>query len=36
MRVLICDDQDITRDGLALLLGLEKDIAVVVMFVDRK
>ena len=29
MRVLICDDQDITRDGLALLLGLEEDIAVV-------
>jgi DNA-binding NarL/FixJ family response regulator len=29
MRILICDDQDITRDGLALLLGLEKDITVV-------
>jgi DNA-binding NarL/FixJ family response regulator len=29
MRILICDDQDITRNGLALLLGLEKDIDVV-------
>jgi DNA-binding NarL/FixJ family response regulator len=29
MRVIICDDQAIVRDGLELLLKLEKDIAVV-------
>lgn len=29
MRVIICDDQAIIRDGLALLLNLEKDIEVV-------
>ncbi|WP_409573867.1 response regulator [Kouleothrix sp.] len=29
MHVLICDDQDITRDGLALLLGMEQGITVV-------
>jgi DNA-binding NarL/FixJ family response regulator len=29
MRVLICDDQEITRDGLSLLLGLEAGITVV-------
>ena len=29
MHVLICDDQDITRDGLALLLGMEHGITVV-------
>lgn len=29
MRVLICDDQDITREGLAMLLALDKDITVV-------
>ena len=29
MRVLICDDQDIVRDGLELLLKLESDIEVV-------
>lgn len=29
MRVIICDDQDITRDGLALLLGRAPDIDVV-------
>jgi two-component system, NarL family, response regulator LiaR len=29
MRVLICDDQAIIREGLALLLGLEPDIEVV-------
>jgi len=29
MRIVICDDQDIVRDGLELLLKLEKDIVVV-------
>ena len=29
MKVVICDDQDIVRDGLELLLKLEKDIEVV-------
>lgn len=29
MRILICDDQAITREGLALLLNLERDIEVV-------
>lgn len=29
MRVLICDDQAIIRDGLELLLKLEKDLQVV-------
>ncbi len=29
MRVIICDDQAIVRDGLAMLLGLERDIEVV-------
>lgn len=29
MHVLICDDQAITREGLALLLNLERDIEVV-------
>jgi DNA-binding NarL/FixJ family response regulator len=29
MRVLICDDQAITRDGLALLLEMEPDLSVV-------
>lgn len=29
MRVLICDDQSITRHGLAMLLGLKSDIVVV-------
>ena len=29
MRIVICDDQDIVRDGLELLLKLEKDIEVV-------
>lgn len=34
MRVLICDDQEITRDGLSLLLGLEPDIMVVAVAQD--
>lgn len=34
MRVLICDDQDITRDGLALLLGLEDGITIVGLAAD--
>ena len=29
MRIIICDDQDIVRDGLELLLKLEKDIEIV-------
>ena len=29
MRIVICDDQAITREGLALLLNLERDIEVV-------
>jgi len=29
MRVVICDDQAIVRDGLELLLKLEKDISIV-------
>lgn len=29
MRVLICDDQSIIRDGLAMLLNLERDIEIV-------
>jgi DNA-binding NarL/FixJ family response regulator len=29
MRIVICDDQDIVRDGLELLLKLEKDIQIV-------
>lgn len=29
MKLLICDDQAVVRDGLELLLGLEKDIQVV-------
>ena len=29
MRILICDDQAIAREGLALLLNLERDIEVV-------
>jgi DNA-binding NarL/FixJ family response regulator len=29
MKVIICDDQDIVRDGLELLLKLEKDIEIV-------
>jgi DNA-binding NarL/FixJ family response regulator len=29
MKIIICDDQDIVRDGLELLLKLEKDIEVV-------
>ncbi len=29
MKVIICDDQAVVRDGLELLLGLEKDIQVV-------
>ncbi len=29
MKVVICDDQDIVRDGLVMLLKLEKDIEVV-------
>ena len=29
MKVLICDDQDIVRDGLELLLKLEPDIEIV-------
>lgn len=29
MRVLVCDDQALIRDGLSLLLGLEQDIVVV-------
>jgi two-component system, NarL family, response regulator LiaR len=28
MRIIICDDQDIVRDGLELLLKLEKDITI--------
>jgi two-component system, NarL family, response regulator LiaR len=28
MRIIICDDQDIVRDGLELLLKLEKDISI--------
>jgi DNA-binding NarL/FixJ family response regulator len=34
MRVIICDDQDIVRDGLELLLKLETDIEVVGMASD--
>lgn len=34
MRILICDDQAITREGLALLLNLERDIDVVGMAED--
>jgi YesN/AraC family two-component response regulator len=29
MKVIICDDQDIVRDGLELLLKLENDIQIV-------
>jgi len=29
MKIIICDDQAVVRDGLELLLGLEKDIQVV-------
>ena len=29
MKIIICDDQDIVRDGLALLLKLETDIEIV-------
>jgi DNA-binding NarL/FixJ family response regulator len=29
MKVIICDDQDIVRDGLELLLNLETDIEIV-------
>ena len=29
MKVIICDDQDIVRDGLELLLKLEHDIEIV-------
>ena len=29
MKIIICDDQDIVRDGLELLLKLEKDIQIV-------
>ncbi len=29
MRIIICDDQDIVRDGLELLLKLEKDMEIV-------
>src|SRR5512137_2807114 len=29
MKVIICDDQDIVRDGLELLLKLERDIEIV-------
>jgi DNA-binding NarL/FixJ family response regulator len=29
MKIIICDDQDIVRDGLELLLKLEKDILIV-------
>ncbi|GAB4505595.1 MAG: response regulator transcription factor [Anaerolineales bacterium] len=29
MKILLCDDQAVVRDGLELLLGLEKDIQVV-------
>lgn len=34
MRVIICDDQAIVRDGLELLLKLEKDIEVVAVAQD--
>lgn len=34
MRILICDDQAITREGLAMLLNLEQDIEVVGMAED--
>jgi two-component system, NarL family, response regulator LiaR len=34
MKIIICDDQDIVRDGLELLLKLEKDIQVVGMASD--
>lgn len=34
MRILICDDQAITREGLAMLLNLERDIEVVGMAED--
>jgi DNA-binding NarL/FixJ family response regulator len=34
MKVIICDDQDIVRDGLELLLKLEKDIEIVGIAVD--
>lgn len=34
MRILICDDQAITREGLAMLLTLERDIEVVGMAED--
>jgi DNA-binding NarL/FixJ family response regulator len=34
MKIIICDDQDIVRDGLELLLKLEKDITIVGMATD--